>query len=73
MDVTHYMFRIYRFENCCDDIQSYLDGKWEEDELHFIHVVYWFFNGPERREDFVPVDGEEYKQWKEKHFGTLNQ
>jgi hypothetical protein len=55
--------RDYRFNKVCQDISDILDDKWDFSKLHFIHVVYWFFEGPQRRESFVPIDGDEYKEW----------
>ncbi len=55
--------RLWRFEKLEQDIWEFIDGNWDQEELTFIHVVYWFYEGPERYTDFVPVDGDEYRLW----------
>ncbi len=57
--------RKIRFETLGNDIQNWLDGRWDMEKLPFIHVVYFFYDGPVRQESFVPVDGDEYKKWLE--------
>jgi hypothetical protein len=52
-----------RLEALGDDIQAWLDQLWTP--KHFIQVVYMFYNGQQRQEDFVPIDGDEYRQWRQ--------
>lgn len=57
--------RTQRAEVLCNEIQEWLDGKWDMSKLPFIYVVYLFYDGPLRQESLVPVDGDEYKTWHE--------
>jgi len=50
-----------RLEALGDEIERWLDQKWIPE--HFIQVVYLYYDGAEREEDFVPIDGEEYRSW----------
>lgn len=52
-----------RFEMLGDEVQAWLDGKWDMTKLPFIYVVYMFYDGPWRQESLVPIDGDEYKIW----------
>lgn len=52
-----------RFEMLGDEVQAWLDGKWDMSKLPFIYVVYMFYDGPWRQESLVPIDGDEYKIW----------
>lgn len=48
-----------------DDVQRWSDDEWKLDDLHYIHVFSYFYDGPQRQESFVPIDGEEYQRWLE--------
>lgn len=53
--------RAWRFSKLESDVRLCLGTPYETP--HFIHVVYWFYDGPMRRESFIPVDGDEYRSW----------
>lgn len=53
--------RAWRFSKIESDVRACLDNPYQTH--HFIHVVYWFYDGPMRREGFIPVDGDEYRSW----------
>jgi len=50
-----------RYKTLLRDIRQFLKRKWIPQ--HYIQVVYFYYNGDVRQEDFVPADGAEYEQW----------
>ena len=53
-----------RLQALGDDIERWLNMAWMPD--HFIQVVYMYYDGAPREEDFVPIDGDEYRVWTQK-------
>lgn len=53
----------FRSDYLIQDILAFLDGRLTFEGNHFVNVVYLFYNGAKRREDFIPIDPEEYHKW----------